>query len=134
MQKLLIRTGIVLFAAFALAIFFSPFITDRGPEAEVLASARTFEEEPNERNLRRLLGMYRDGASSYLHMAQVGRLFAAHPELFREVAGKIETERERDALERLAKLCAGVFEYHPELKPGGFEDRLRDAAWLVEFR
>ena len=110
------------------------FAGDRDPEANVPARAQAFEEKPNERNLVRLLGTRRDGASAYLHMAHVGRAFAQHPELFREVAESLAPGAAREAITQLAELGKGVFEYHPELEPTDFGARLGAADWLARFR
>ena len=102
------------------------------PYKELDTLSARLDHNPTPEHLRDLLNYPADGAYSYYQMSLAGAAFSKHPEVFRTVYEDLQTDRERSCVKLLATLGAGVFEYHPELKPDEFDKRIHDQSWLLQ--
>ena len=127
-RSAIIAIGLLCAAVVGLIIFAGD--TNHYEELDSL-SAR-FDGDPTPEHLRDLLNYPADGAYSYYQMALVGASFSRHPEVFQAVSETMQTDQERRSVERLARLGAGVFEYHPEIKPADFDQQFSDHGWLKQ--
>ena len=126
-----VRLAIVLFGVLSLGFVSLFFIIGDPDDYETLGALYArLDATPSIENLRRLLDYPADGAYAYYKMALTGAALTEHAECFRMVYEDLQTERERRSVETLVTLGAGVFEYHPELKPLDFESRLRALDWF----
>ncbi len=120
--------GLAVIIVVGLVIFVGD--TDRRQDLDLLAAQ--FEAAPTSEHLRDLLNFPADGEYSYYQMALTGAAFNNHPDIFRVIYEDPHTKRERGAIDRIRSSGAGVFEYHPELKPPRFDMRLIEQTWLIQ--
>jgi len=133
MKKTVVRSAILLFGLLCLgiAVLFVFSTGENNPYEELDSLSAPIDVHPTPEHLRDLLNYPSDGAISYYQIALTGAAFAKHPEVFRAVSEDLQTDRERGRVALLATLGARVFEYHPELKPSDFEQRMREQRWLT---
>jgi hypothetical protein len=109
-------------------------VGDPDPQAELWELAEAFETESDEVRLRRLLNAPADASYGHLHRALVGRALVGNEALFRKISEGEPSDRERRVLRDLAMLGGAIYEHYPELKPDGYEIRVRGMGWLSGFR
>ena len=109
-------------------------VGDPDPQAELWELAEAFETESDEVRLRRLLNAPADASYGHLHRALVGRALVGNEALFRKISEGEPSDRERRVLRDLAMLGGAIYEHYPELKPDGYETRVRGMGWLSGFR
>ena len=130
-QKIVIRTFIVLFGLIAISVVGALiFAGDGNPNEQLHRAASEFRSMPSENRLRRLLQIETDGEYSLLKMALIGQAFAEHPTIFRSVAVSPLTPMEQNCINNLGRLGALVFDYDKSLKPPSFDATFRCATWL----
>ena len=122
MKQTIVRSVISAFGLLCVAVVgLIFFVGDPNHYEELDALSARIDADPTPRHLRDLLNYPADGAYSYYQMALTGASFSKHPEVFQAVAENMQTDLEQSGVERLARLGAGVFEYHPEIKPSEFD-------------
>ena len=133
MKQTTVRITIIGFGLFcvACAVLFI-FVGDTNHYEKLESLSARMDASPTPKHLRNLLNYPADGAYSYYQMALTGAAFSKHPKVFRVVAENPQTDHEREALEELARLGAGVFDYHPEIKPAEFDQLFIDHTWLTQ--
>lgn len=135
MKKSAVRALIVALGFIVVgSVWFMIFVGDPDHRRKLDELADRLDSEPSPEHLRELLNYPADGAYSYYKSALVGVSSVNHPKSFQAVAADPRSEEEFEILQRLASRGAGVFEYHPELKPTDFEKRFEEQSWLAEIR
>ena len=135
MKQTIVRILIIAFGLLcAVVVSLMIFVGDPDHHRELDELAGHFESDPSPQRLRDLLNHPADAAYSYYKMALIGASSVKHPNAFQSVADDLRTDEERESLQRLASRGAGVFEYHPELKPSDFEKAFREQKWLTKVR
>ncbi len=134
MKKTIVRSSIVAFGLLCVGIVVLIIfnIGEYDPYKELDSLSARIDAKPKPEHLRDLLNYPADGAYSYYQMALTGAAFSKHPEVLRAVSQDLQTDRERSRVKLLATLGARVFEYHPELKPDEFDQRIREQSWLTQ--
>jgi hypothetical protein len=133
MKQTIVRSAIIAFGLLCVAVVgLIIFVGDTNHYEELDSLSARIDSDPTPEHLRDLLNYPADGAYSYYQMALTGASFSKHPEIFQAVSKNLQSDQERGGVQRLARLGAGVFEYHPEIKPEEFDKQFSAHSWLKQ--